>query len=93
MKPRKHRKRPRSPKIRRLWDRLASLGFRKFTLWWEPIGPALEMCGHSGGYMLEEHPGRETTPLGLSLDEALPRAERHAEYVRAFEPERLSGAA
>ena len=82
MKSRRHRTRPKSPKIRKLWDRIAALGFRKVTLWWEPIGPALEMCGHSGGYIMAiDH---EITPLGLSLDEALSGAERHAEYVSAW---------
>lgn len=85
-----HRARPRSPRIRKLWDRLHSLGFRQFTLKWEPIGPALEMCGHSGGYILTERE-REIVPLGLSLDEALHRADGHAAYVRAFHPDRLAG--
>lgn len=81
---RKHRTRPRSPKIRKLWDRLVSLGFRKFKLWWEPIGPALEMCGHSGGYMLEDSDGKYW-PLGICLDDALRGAETHARYVAAVE--------
>jgi hypothetical protein len=68
--------------MRRLWDRLASLGFIKVQLWWEPIGPALEMCGHSGGYMALID-GR-IEPLGLSLDEALRHADTHAEYVAAM---------
>lgn len=76
-------------RMRKLWDRIAALGFRGFTLRWEPMGPALEMCGHSGGYILEERNNRETTPLGLTLAEALDNAEGHAAYVRTFSPERL----
>ena len=83
MKPRKHRSRPRSPKIRKLWDRLASLGFHKVALWWEPIGPALEMCGHSGGYMADID--GDMVPLGLDLKSALRMAEGHAGYVAAME--------
>lgn len=79
-------------RMRKLWDRLASLGFRGFTLRWEPIGPALEMCGNSGGYILEERDD-EITPLGLSLGEALRAAEHHAEYVKEFAPDRLSSEA
>lgn len=77
----KHRSRPRSPKSRKIWDRLKSLGFRDVTLWWEPIGPALEMCGYSGGYIAELNGA--TVPLGLNMSDALCSAERHAEYVRA----------
>lgn len=75
-------------RMRKLWDRLVSLGFRGFKLHWEPIGPALEMCGHSGGYILTERDG-QVTPLGLSLIDALYGATGHAEYMRAFDPERL----
>lgn len=75
-------------RMRRLWDRLASLGFRRFTLRWEPIGPALEMCGNSGGYLLTEHDD-QITPLGLSLADALDGADGHAAYLRAFSPGRL----
>lgn len=83
-------RRTTSGRTRLLWDRLVELGFRKFTLQWEPKGPALEMCGHSGGYMLVELPNREITPLGPSLDEALTGAVRHAAYVRAFFSDRLA---
>ncbi len=76
-------------RMRKLWNRVASLGFRGFKLRWEPMGPALEMCGHSGGYILTERDD-DITPLGLSLDEALHAAEGHAAYVRAFYPERLA---
>ncbi len=75
--------------IRKLWDKLSSLGFRGFTLRWEPMGPALEMCGHSGGYILEEQSNREITPLGLSLAAALVQAENHADFIHQFHPERL----
>jgi hypothetical protein len=83
VKPRKHRSRPRSPKIRKLWDRLASLGFRKVTLWWEPIGPALEMCGHSGGYMADID--GYMVPLGLDLKSAIRGVDQYADYVAAME--------
>jgi hypothetical protein len=86
-------RRTTSRRIRLLWDRLVDLGFRKFTLQWEPWGPALEMCGCSGGYMLVELSNHEITPLGLSLDEALTGADRHAAYVSAFFTDRLAGAA
>ena len=75
-------------RMRKLWDRLADLGFRGFTLRWEPMGRAVEMCGYSGGYILTER-GDAITPLGLSLVEAVAQAERHADYVKAFEPARL----
>lgn len=74
--------------MRKLWDKLSSLGFRGFTLRWEPMGPALEMCGHSGGYIITEQPNDMVTPLGLSLQVALKMAEHHAEYIKQFHPER-----
>lgn len=77
-----HRTRPASGRMRRLWDRLTELGFTRFKLWWEPMGPALEKCGHSGGYMMEDKHGM--CPLGLSLDEALRAALGHAAYCKAF---------
>lgn len=79
MKIKKHRTRPRSPKIRKLWDLLLSFGFRRFTLWWEPIAPALEMCGHSGGYMAVIDDS--IVPLGICLRDALRGAEVHANYM------------
>jgi len=90
----KHRihraRRTTSRRSRLLWDKLVDLGFERFTIEWVPMGPALEMCGHSGGYVMVELPGCEVTPLGLSLDEALRNAVGHAAYVRAFDPERLA---
>jgi hypothetical protein len=74
--------------MRKLWNRLADLGFRGFTLRWEPIGPALEMCGHSGGYILTERDD-SVVPLGLSLKAALAAARRRSEYVKAFVLDRL----
>lgn len=88
--PTHHTRRTTRGNTRKLWDRLEKLGFRKFKLRWEPIGPALEMCGHSGGYIMTERDD-EITPLGLSLREALQRAKGHAAYLRMFDPERLEG--
>jgi hypothetical protein len=51
---------------------LYRLGHTNVRVWWEPMGPALEMCGHSGGFMFtssEQTSGQ--VPLGHSLDEAL----------------------
>lgn len=75
-------------RMRKLWDRIVMLGFRRFKLRWDPIGPALEMCGHSGGYILTERNG-DITPLGLTIGEALHHANGHAAYVMAFHPDRL----
>lgn len=67
--------RPKSRKARVLYDALVKSGHTKIRIWWEPIGPALEMCGHSGGYMFESNEaqrnGVSPVPIGLSLDEAL----------------------
>lgn len=62
--------------MRRLFDRLVELGHREFSLHWEPIGPALEMCGHSGGYILEsKQTDISVIPLGITVDEAIASAE------------------
>lgn len=50
--------------------RLLVLGHTHVRVWWEPIGPALEMCGYSGGFFFSSDE-YSTTPIGLSLDEAL----------------------
>ena len=71
--------------MRKLWDKLSSLGFRGFTLRWEPT---LEMCDHSGGYILTEQPNDMITQLGFSLKEALKMAQHHAEYIKQFHPKR-----
>ena len=65
-----------SSRIATLRRKLERLGHRKFKLWWEPIGPALEMCGHSGGYMFVDEDGQQW-PLGISLDEAMRAAEHY----------------
>ncbi len=69
----------------KLWDRLVAPGFSDFTLWWEPIGPALEMCGHSGGYMYQDKDGK-LEPFGATIEQALKHADVHAAYVDAFSP-------
>lgn len=65
-------KRPRARRMAKLYDRLVELGHQEFELRWESIGPALEMCGHSGGYILKsEETEISVIPLGLSLEQAL----------------------
>lgn len=83
MKLLRYKKRPKTYKIRKLWDRLVFLGFSDFTLWWEPIGPALEMCGHSGGYMMQDSDG-SIEPMGTTIEQALNHADVHRRYVDAF---------
>jgi hypothetical protein len=56
----------RTEKIR---IRLEAMGHTKVKVWWEPIGPALEMCGNSGGYMYQSEE-RGLDWLGLSFAEA-----------------------
>lgn len=50
-----------------LW-RAARQKFKKFTLWWEPVGGHIEMCGRSGGWMLMV--GTRVEPLGLNARDA-----------------------
>jgi hypothetical protein len=58
-----------SPKLKQLKARLEELGHTNVRVWWEPIGPAFEMCGHSGGYFFEsDQDGPD--PIGLSFAEA-----------------------
>ena len=66
----------KSPRARRLRSELERLGHTRVVVWWEPIGPALEMCGHSGGYMFRSSQEYGPIPLGLSLAEAM-RASQH----------------
>ncbi len=74
-----------SPRMRRLQRALEKSGHTGVELRWEPMGPALEMCGHSGGYIFESDQTREgvnglpsVIPLGLSLAEALSRVRLYA---------------
>jgi hypothetical protein len=60
-----------SPRSRKLKVALERLGHTNVTVRWEPIGPALEMCGHSGGYFFESDQATGVNPLGISLDEAM----------------------
>jgi hypothetical protein len=69
-----------SPRMRKLRRALEEAGHTGIKLRWEPIGPALEMCGHSGGYIFESKQTRShlrempsIIPLGLSCAEALAR--------------------
>lgn len=68
-----------SPRMRKLRAALEGVGHTKIKIRWEPIGPALEMCGHSGGYIFESEQTQalrempSVIPLGLSLDEAMER--------------------
>lgn len=60
-----------SPKAKKLKAELESRGHTDVHVWWEHIGPAMEMCGNSGGYMCVTDPLDEIEPLGHSFDEAI----------------------
>jgi hypothetical protein len=60
----------RSFRTRKLIAALEAAGHTEVRVRWEPIGPAMEMCGHSGGYFFKSKQRREE-PLGTSLREAL----------------------
>lgn len=68
----------KSPRARKLRAYLESLGHKRVVVWWEPMGPAFEMCGHSGGYMFRSLQQTGQIPLGLSLAEALKNADLYA---------------
>jgi hypothetical protein len=59
-----------SPKLKKLKAAIEAAGYTEVKVWWEPMGIALEMCGHSGGYIFESEEEAEI-PLGLSFAEAL----------------------
>lgn len=67
----------KSPRARKLRAFLESMGHTRVVVWWEPMGPAFEMCGHSGGYFFRSAQERGPIPLGLSLNEALQAAQFH----------------
>lgn len=58
----------------------AELGIEVESLRWEPIGPAVEMCGYSGGWILNEF-----DPIGLSTKEALEHLPVHASCMKIME--------
>lgn len=62
---------------------LEASGHTNVKLEWEPIGPAAEMCGHSGGYLFTSDQQRGVIPLGLSMHEALANVPRYAPKRRA----------
>ncbi len=64
---------PGSRAARKIWDALRKQGFKQFRFWYEPIGPALEMAGHSGGWMLVAIVGagaESQWPLGYNAKDA-----------------------
>lgn len=59
----------RSLKIKK---RLEEIGHTGVHVWWENLGPAVEMCGPSGGYMyMSDQTYQFQTPIGLSYVEAM----------------------
>lgn len=48
---------------------LEAEGYTNVKVWWEHIGPAMEMCGHSGGYVFNSDQ-EDQIPIGLSYGEA-----------------------
>ena len=75
---------PRQSKSRNAWKlrrALEALGHTRVVVWWEPIGPALEMCGHSGGYFFRSAQKYGPIPFGITFREA-----SEAVHVWALEP-------
>lgn len=66
-------KEPKQRAARRVWKAIKANGFTKFKLWYEPVGPALEMAGHTGGWMMIATVGagaESQWPLGYSAEQA-----------------------
>ena len=59
-----------SPKAKKLKKRLEELGHKDVHVWWEPLGPAYEMCGNEGGYMYVSN-FVDNQPIGYTFKEAL----------------------
>lgn len=70
---------------KRIRDKCTELGIEVESLRWEPIGMAMEMCGHSGGWILNDF-----DPVGLSTEEALANLPAHARYLKIAEENALS---
>lgn len=57
---------------------LLDAGWKKAKVWWTPIGMAMEMCGHSGGYMAvggvdadEDYSDEDYEPIGITFEDAM----------------------
>jgi hypothetical protein len=67
----------RSRRTLQLIAALEKAGHTNVGVWWEPVGPAVEMCGQSGGYFFASTQHEGINPLGLSLKEALATLKRY----------------
>lgn len=57
---------------KKLKAELEKRGHTDVHVWWETIGPAFEMCGHSGGYFAASEQIHDVIEaLGLDLAEAM----------------------
>jgi hypothetical protein len=59
-----------TPNAKKLKVKLEEYGHTDIHVWWEQLGPAMEMCGNSGGYMFVSNE-MDIQPIGLSFDEAM----------------------
>jgi hypothetical protein len=60
----------KSPKCKKLKNKLEENGHTNVFVWYERLGSAMEMCGPSGGYMYVSDQS-SLEPIGYSFDEAL----------------------
>lgn len=60
----------KSPKCKKLKKKLEENGHTNVFVWYESLGPAVEMCGESGGYMYCSDQ-RDIEAIGYSFDEAM----------------------
>ena len=78
----------KSPKAKKIKLALEKIGHTNVLVWWENIGMAVEMCGHSGGYMFisDQLDYEMFEALGLSFDEAIDTINTSV-YIRCLTPE------
>lgn len=59
-----------SPNQKKIKKALEDLGHTNVEVWWEPLGAAIEMSGHDGGFFFHSDQ-EELEPLGYSFNEAM----------------------
>lgn len=84
---------PESKNAKQIRLALEVQGHTNVKVWWNPWGPAIEMCGPSGGYFYcsDQRPGEppKTTddygcgePIGLTFAETMERIHFESKYLR-----------
>lgn len=66
-----------SPKQKKIKKALEEKGHTNVEVWWEPLEPAMEMCGMGGGYFFHSDQ-EDLNPIGYSFDGVMKSIEEYS---------------